>query len=166
MNNEDSLNLITSLQLGKPDHKSKFDLIQANIKGFMVRLKFEAGRTKLLEELNLLVQKYQNQYRTPTLYKAESFLNVPFDPNKWKKYYPENDTRFTIDFGFVLFTKLLLYEDISMYSGNINLRNQKHGFGTLLTREGLKYQGSWFNDRLCGWSRFIDIDGNILEGRY
>lgn len=153
--------------LKDPNKLRKLVKLQTLVKGVLYRKEYERIiKKKLMQETYNLLDKYTQDFRTPTLYKAESYKNASFDPYGWKKFYSPDEKLFNFDFGKVLSTKILIYNDgLSIYSGQINLKNQKHGYGVLLTKEGMKYEGTWVNNKFTGWGRFIDTEGNIYNGK-
>ena len=52
-----------------------------------------------------------------------------------------------------------------IYQGDINSKNQKHGFGFLISSDK-KRIGTWKNDKFNGWGREINSNGEIYEGRF
>lgn len=61
----------------------------------------------------------------------------------------------------------IMLKDGSIYYGKWNVSGQKHGYGTLITYDGSKYEGFWENDSINGYGRYIDSTGNfIYEGKF
>ena len=88
----------------------------------------------------------------------------------WKKYYPENNSFFNYDKGFVIpyGVKIIYPNDpskVSIYEGDVNINNEKHGFGRLTTTKGV-FLGEWRNDQFTGWGRETRRNGKVFEGKY
>lgn len=163
---------MSSTELKYPELKDSLKIhsfvkLQTAIKAFLYRKKFElVYKKQLIQETYNLLEKYTQELRTNILFKAESYKNTSYDPNGWKKFYPNEEKMFSYNFGRVFNTKLLIYNDgLSIYSGQVNIKNNKHGFGVLLTKEGMKYEGAWINNKFTCWGRFIDSEGNIYNGK-
>jgi len=58
------------------------------------------------------------------------------------------------------------FDEGSIYKGEWNIKGKKHGYGTLITKEGSKYEGFWKNDHLDGIGRFIEKRGNYYDGNF
>ena len=59
------------------------------------------------------------------------------------------------------------YQEISYYSGYLNINYVRNGYGILYTNSGFIYEGNWLNNKLNGYCRVIDINKKIIkEGRY
>ena len=72
---------------------------------------------------------------------------------------------FNYNYGRIFQSKLLISsEESSIYSGQVNINNQKHGFGVLLTKDGTKYEGAWISNKFTCWGKFIDLEGTIYIG--
>lgn len=70
-------------------------------------------------------------------------------------------------FSYTFEREPISLKDCSIYHGSWNVNGQKHGFGTLVTKDGSKYIGLWENDCLEGRGRYIDGSGNfVYEGMY
>jgi len=72
----------------------------------------------------------------------------------------ENDS--LLDFS-KSFSKINRRRDF-IYWGELNLKSEKHGFGTLLFNNGVKYNGYWINNKFDLFGRKVDVDGTISEG--
>lgn len=60
---------------------------------------------------------------------------------------------------------LIIYDDLSFYYGQLNILNERHGFGYLISNNN-KYHGSWVYNEFTGYGRHIDDKGFISEGKY
>ena len=88
----------------------------------------------------------------------------------WKKFYPPNDPFFNFNKGFVIpygikINHLNDPNKVSVYEGDINIKNEKHGFGRLTTIKSV-FLGEWRNDQFTGWGRETRRSGKLLEGKY
>lgn len=147
------------------DHISLIVSLQSHARGLILRKHFAKNlKSKLEDHTYKEIDRFTKLFRTPTLIKAELNASNQFEPHGWTKYYPKDNNFFKFDYGFVLNTKLLVYDDVGVYFGQVNLDSFKHGQGTLLTKGGSKYQGSWRFNKFTGWGRHIDSDGNFYEG--
>ena len=60
----------------------------------------------------------------------------------------------------------LLYPDNTIYIGTFNYKWEKHGLGTLFTRENAKITGYFKDDKLNGNGRIIYPEGDYFEGNF
>jgi hypothetical protein len=139
---------------------------QGIIRGHILRKKFKNSLRKSLEtHLAKILEKYEKKFKTPTLQKVESIKIPPFEKNGWQKHYPlESSSMFKFEYPRRYQTKFLLYNEISYYIGEVNIKNQRCGYGMMVDIEGVKYQGNWLNNKFVGWGRYIDKEGNFFEG--
>ena len=163
--NNSNTNMMKYPELNTLNNMRLFTKLQAVGRAFCFHKKFKFYKPKLVEETFLSLEKYTSDFRTPTLYKAESYKNIPFDSNGWAKYYRDDEEVFEYNYGRVFNTRILVYNEMCIYMGQVNLQNHKHGQGILLTKYGVKFQGSWIHNKFTGWGRHIDIDGNIYQGK-
>ncbi len=157
-----------TLEIKDEETIKKIMRIQNFTKCFLMKIKFKSTLRKkyLYDTLNLL-EKYSNEFRTVNLYKAESYKNSAYDPMGWKNFYKPDDKYFNYNFGKVYNCKLLVSKDkSSIYSGQVNIDYQKHGYGVLLSKDGIKYEGAWFNDKFNCWGKLIDQKGNNFQGKF
>ena len=56
--------------------------------------------------------------------------------------------------------------DGSIYEGEVNLDNERHGPGKCIDRAGDILQGNWFNGELHGLCKVIKNSGDVYEGEY
>ena len=54
----------------------------------------------------------------------------------------------------------------TMYIGSVNIYGERHGYGKLIQKNGVKIEGFWREGTLEGWSRVTDGDGQFFEGYY
>lgn len=145
---------------------NKFKQLQSVIRGYLYRLKYPKLKPKLVDVTNKMIDKYQNLFRTPTLYRAESYKNSPFQKDGWKNIYPKEKNMFSFNYGRLVDTQFTLINDSAYYIGCLNYEGEKHGYGVLIKKNGCKYQGFWRNNSFIGWGRYIDSDGNMYEGYF
>ena len=68
----------------------------------------------------------------------------------------------------VYFCKLKLSTLIQevMYTGTVNIEGERHGYGTLIQKNGIKIEGFWREGTLEGWGRVTDENGEFFEGYF
>jgi hypothetical protein len=59
-----------------------------------------------------------------------------------------------------------LFHDLTVYYGQWSFLGKKQGYGIFVKPDGSKYEGFWYNDRIDGKGRYIDINGNYYEGNF
>ena len=66
------------------------------------------------------------------------------------------------------FSKIRFYSLIndSIYIGNVDINGEKHGYGKLIQKNGMQYEGFWREGVLEGWGRITDEQGGIMEGYF
>lgn len=95
------------------------------------------------------------------------FKSIIYDPEGWRRFYPNEDKIFILKFGKVYKTKFLIdYTQFGIYSGTVNINNKKHGLGTFIKNDGSYYKGNWLNDKLSGWSYYSDSTGSVFIGKF
>ena len=118
--------------------------------------------------------------RLPTHFVPDKsvIINLPFTSSKYNNNLDEkmhnekefhikdfNQSEIDIKENILLSTKnSIFFSEQYIYWGEINLKGKKHGFGTLLFSNGVKYEGFWINDSFDLFGRKIDLDGTISEG--
>ena len=148
--------------------KQTLKKIQATIKTFLFRKKYPKIRQKLKEITDRLIDNYEIQFNTPTLYRADQIKSSNFDKHGWKKYYDNSTYNLLLSKfskGILFDNCIIVYSDISFYRGSVNIKNQRCGHGTLTDIEGVKFQGNWVDNKFNGWGRYIDTEGNFYEGK-
>ena len=93
-----------------------------------------------------------------------------FNPEGWKRFYPLQDAFFNFQKGFVIpFGVKIRHpydpQRVSVYEGDVNIDNQRHGFGRLTTLQAV-YLGQWRNGEFTGWGRETRRSGKVYEGKY
>ncbi len=149
----------------------KITLIQSVFRGYIYRKNYKFLKQKQIQETNQLLTQFIEQYTKFNLKRAESLIGTKFDRNGYKLYYnDENEINklFNVSYGKIFNTKLLILSGIipSFYTGEVNINNQRHGYGILLKNDGSKYEGHWKNNIFNGWGRFIDYDGTLIESNF
>ena len=149
----------------------KITLIQSVFRGYIYRKNYKFIKQKQIQETNQLLTQFIEQYTKFNLKRAESLIGTKFDRNGYKLYYnDENEINklFNFSYGKIYNTKLLIISGIipSFYTGEVNINNQRHGYGILLKNDGSKYEGHWKNNIFNGWGRFIDYDGTLIESNF
>ena len=66
------------------------------------------------------------------------------------------------------FSKIKFYSLIndSIYIGYVDINGEKHGYGKLIQKNGMQYEGFWREGVLEGWGRITDEEGGIKEGYF
>ena len=140
--------------------------IQNKWRNHFFKKRFELIKPKLIHECeNFLRAQYEFCDRMGQIPSDDDFSLFG-----WKKFYPQNNPFFNYDKGFVIHygVKILYPNDpyrVSIYEGDVNINNEKHGFGRLTTTKGV-FLGEWRNDQFTGWGRETRRNGKILEGKY
>ena len=101
--------------------------------------------------------------------------NIEIEPeekyslNGYKQFYPKNDPFFKFNYGKVFSNQVRIEkiseEEFSIYRGEMNINNQKHGFGQLITPKYILI-GTWRNNNFTGWNRESNYKGNYIEGKF
>ena len=52
------------------------------------------------------------------------------------------------------------------YDGEVNIKGQRHGQGTLTYPSGSMYIGYWVENKKHGVGRFVSACGNVYEGEW
>jgi hypothetical protein len=134
------------------------------IRGYLSRKKFFIIKSYLELSHQEEIENLENQYKFQNLIISEYARKIPYSKNGWEKFYPLEEKRFKKEYGFILNTILIHINNREIYSGTINIKNKRHGFGTTILNDGKKYTGFWEDDYFEGWGEFIDRKGNIFHG--
>lgn len=152
--------------LKNKDNINKIINIQSIIKGIIYRKHFALIKPKLIEDIIETINSYASLFTTNELKKAENYNIINYTTDGWTKYYTEDKNIFNIDYGIIVYTRLLISNNKSeIYSGETNIYNKKHGYGVKLDDLGNKYEGFWYNDKFSGWGKLIDKEGNTYIGK-
>ena len=140
--------------------------IQNKWRSHFIKMRFEQIRPQLaLEAQNFLNAQYELCDKAGPVASDDDF-----NLQGWKKFYPPNDPFFSFQKGFVIPTGIKIRhpndpEKVQVYEGDININNERHGFGRLTTTKSV-FLGEWRNDRFTGWGRETRRSGKVLEGKY
>ena len=93
-----------------------------------------------------------------------------FSLESWKVFYPKTDKFFLWNKGNVFPNQVLIKnendkDNLEIYQGEINSKNEKHGIGKLTTPKYIRV-GTWREDEFTGWGREARINGDVFEGRF
>ena len=91
-----------------------------------------------------------------------------FNPDLWRKFYPNDESFFNFDKGDVINTETTSqnkFGETETYIGEVNQKGEKHGFGKLYSNR-YKRIGTWRNNKFMGWGREIRPSGELYEGKF
>ena len=153
-------------ELKDPNIIRKLIKFQSVVRSKISRMYYLAIKPKLIEEVIDKINNYASEFTSEELKKAETFMLSEYNKDGWKKYYPDGNDIFELDYGFIVETRLLINKNhTEIYSGYVNINNQKHGYGVKLDYMGNKYEGFWYNDQFSGWGKLIDKEGTVYLGK-
>ena len=141
-------------------------LIQNKWRNHLIRKRFAQIKPKLnYEGREFLKRQYELCDRAGPIASDNDF-----NPEGWKRFYPITDPFFNFQKGFVIGTGVKVRhpndpERISIYEGDVNIKNERHGFGRLTTVKCV-YLGEWRNGQFTGWGRETRRSGKVYEGKY
>ena len=164
MNNINTINNINNINNAKL--LSNVLKIQSKWRYHYIKMRFEQIKQQLvLESENFLSSQYEICDKA-----GPAISDDDFTLEGWKKFYPPNDPFFNFDKGFVLQYGIKIKhpnnpEKVQVYEGDINIKNERHGYGRLTTTKSV-FLGEWRNDEFTGWGRETRRSGKILEGKY
>lgn len=121
-----------------------------------------------MEVINKQNMLYSNLKEAEAKVTTESY-----DKTGWKEFYPPQTDFFNFDYGEVTEKQVMVVppppnsqnKEESYYTGQVNRKNERHGFG-ILSNSKTKYEGFWRNNLFTGWGRETTLNGNILEGKF
>lgn len=140
--------------------------IQNKWRNHFVRNRFLQIKPQLLlESQSFLKQQYDICDKAGPIASDEDF-----NSDGWKRFYPVQDPFFNFDKGFVISCGIKIRhpndpEKVSVYEGDININNERHGFGRLTTVKSV-YLGEWRNGEFTGWGRDTRRSGKVYEGKF
>ena len=108
-----------------------------------------------IELFNDLYEKYM-KFNTKL---AESLIGYKFDKSKIEKR--ENEK--------ILNTLILINPNElikNFYSGEVDIENNRNGYGIRLFNDGTKYEGEWEKNDFTGFGRIIKSNGDLFEGNF
>lgn len=91
-----------------------------------------------------------------------------FNPELWRKFYPNDESFFNFDKGDVINSQTKSqnkFGDTETYIGEVNQKGEKHGFGRLYSNR-YKRIGTWRNNKFMGWGREVRPSGELYEGKF
>ena len=147
------------------DEKAK--KIQNKYRSHLLKNKFNTEIKPILSKsTNSFIQKVYQQCSQG----GEISPNDDFDPDGWKKYYPNEERFFLYQKGNVFENQIRIKnpydpENLEIYEGETNINNLKHGSGKLTTPHYI-LQGTWRKDEFTGWGRKSMRNGDIIEGKF
>jgi hypothetical protein len=118
-----------------------------------------------LKNRSELRKKLVKEYTTPTL-KAAEIKAGPFLSDKFSDFGLTSN-----DFDYFQ-NESLQYEELkqidqdTIYYGQKNSKGERHGYGIMLKKTGVKHIGYWKNNSFEPFGRVIDEKGDIYEGNY
>ena len=127
---------------------------------------------------------FQKYIRQKLIKESENYINhllnlceknKKFEPEEqysisgYQKFYSKTDQFFQYNYGKVFNNQVRIEqiseEDFSIYQGEMNIDNKKHGFGKLTTPK-FTLEGTWRNNNFTGWCRESNNNGNYIEGKF
>ena len=141
-------------------------MIQNNWRNHFIRNRFNQIKPQLeLESQSFLKQQYDICDKAGPV-----ASDADFNPEGWKRYYPLQDPFFNFNKGFVLPYGIKIKHPndplrVSVYEGDININNERHGFGRMTTVKSV-ILGQWRNGAFTGWGRETRRSGKVYEGKY
>ena len=134
---------------------------QSIVRGYLSRNFFKKCKT-IYEQITIdLIKDYNKLIIHP------NDKNFIYKVDGYKKFYPENDIDgpCIINYGQVYLSQLKIYNNGDSYSGQINIKNQRHGIGKLIKANGSIFHGSWLNDNFTGYGVYLSKEGTFQEGK-
>ncbi len=131
---------------------SKFNKSQNNTRGnSSKKIKNNSSKNSMINQNNLIDLKGIEE----------------FSPDSWKIFYDKEDQFFLpISDGDIIPNQII--NDLNkneVYSGDINRKGRRHGFGRLITPI-MERIGRWKNNQFNGWGREVRKTGEICEGKF
>ena len=141
--------------------------INAVTRGFLYRKLYKKIKPELEKQTKRIHDYIKNNFTLATIKKTEEKRKIFYSKEGWKKFYAEDTKFFVIHYNDIHESKFLVLNNGSeYYSGSLNQKNQKHGFGISIERQGNKYTGYWYENMYHGWGELIDKNGNIFQGPF
>lgn len=140
--------------------------IQNKWRNHFIKMRFEKIKPQLiLESEKFLSSQYELCDKG-----GPALSDEDFSLEGWKKFYPQNDPFFNFNKNFVIPYGIIIRnpnnpEKVQVYEGDINMNNERHGFGRLTTTKSV-FLGEWRNGDFTGWGRETRRSGKVLEGKY
>ena len=128
-------------------------------------------RPKLIKESDIYIKKVLNMICSkdnPLLNEKENKIET-YSLTNYSKFYKRNDPFFIYNYGKVFSNQIRIektsLQDLSLYQGEMNIENQKHGFGKLFTKD-YTFIGTWRKNNFTGWGRKINNNGDYIEAKF
>jgi hypothetical protein len=127
----------------------------------------EQNQAKSEEESRYLLKEYTQKFLTETLANAMKFLQA-FSTEDYLLYKIPKERIEKVENYPNLRTEIINVdeESNSFYSGSVNQKNQKHGYGILMKRNGERYEGYFEHDCFQPFGRYINEKGEVFEGAF
>ena len=110
-----------------------------------------------------LISRCEKTFKMNCLNKSEITLTHQYNREGWKEF--KLDPKFfNFNYGKIYRTRIRFFGSNNYDTGEMNINNEKHGFGELINISGIKKEGFWRNNIFIGWGRLTDHDGIIFEG--
>ena len=134
--------------------------IQSIYRSYISRKNFNKNLKSLFlkNQLELFNDLYQNYMKFNTKL-AESLIGYKFDKSKIKKKENEKNLNTLI---------LINPNDLikNFYSGEVDIENNRNGYGIRLFNDGTKFEGEWEKNDFTGYGRIIKSNGDLYEGNF
>ena len=141
-------------------------IIQSKWRNHFMRKKFK----QIIPQLTMESQAFLKQQYDLCDKAGPIAPDGDFNPEGWKRFYPISDPFFNFNKGFVITSGIKIKhpndpEKVTVYEGDINMKNERHGFGRLTTIKSV-FLGEWRNGSFTGWGRETRRSGKTYEGKY
>lgn len=135
-------------------------LCQKSIRRFLYRKNFKNLINQLKENLdNIILQKGSyNKEENITSYITTFSSANNIDEQTLQKYLKKSS------YKYVVSKPIFVYKDNSVYQGEWNLKGEKCGNGIYIFKNGIVFIGSFYNDKINGYGKYIVSDKNYYEG--
>ena len=166
-------NSLNKKKLLKIKPKPNNDILRRN-SAMKIQHKFRCFRNRKL---------YQNILRARLIKESEDYINYlinkytqnmiepkeKYSLTRYQQFYQKNDPFFKYNYGKVFNNQIRIaqisQDEYSIYQGEMNINNEKHGFGKLITKKYILI-GTWRNNNFTGWNRESNYNGNYIEGKF
>jgi hypothetical protein len=153
--------------------KKKIVKIQKIYKGYNYRKEFNSKiKYQLIKSQNDLYNELYEKYMKYNTKLAESLIEYKFDFESLKIITKKikNKNQIKNINNITLKTKILINNKkntiSNIYSGEIDINNNRNGFGILLFSNGIKFEGQFENNSFNGIGRHINKKGDLFEGTF
>ena len=182
VSSNDKTNFTSNLEI---DNNSSFFFAESPI------INFKKKKTILNNPLNNSNNSINNIYKNKKILQSSNINRLPnpksidtsiidylnnmglrefedFNPDLWKKFYPDEEEFFEYDKGDVIESQVKSeneFGETETYIGELNQYGEKNGFGRFFSSK-IKRIGTWRNNRFTGWGREVRDNGDIYEGKF